>query len=108
MDSLVVPAGSIRVARTAATLQDGGAALIIEDFHLPDAYINAGESVVWTNVDGVPHSVTSGYLGVAEKGFDSGYIGTGQSFTQKFDQPGEYRYTCTLHPSMNGTVLVTE
>ena len=30
------------------------------------------------------------------------------AFTLKFDQPGEYRYTCTLHPAMQGTVFVTE
>jgi plastocyanin len=62
--------------------------------------------VVWTNVDGVPHTVTFGSQGVAEDGFNSGYIVPGQSFAFKFDQPGEYRYTCTLHPSMNGEITV--
>ena len=62
----------------------------------------------WTNVDGVPHTVTSGSQGVAEEGFDSGNIVPGQSFVLRFDQPGEYSYTCTLHPSMNGKIIVAE
>jgi plastocyanin len=66
-----------------------------------------GETLVWTNVDGVPHTVTSGSRGQAEPGFDSGFIGPGQSFVLKFNEPGEYSYTCTLHPFMNAKVVVT-
>jgi plastocyanin len=102
----VVPASDIREARTIAALQEGEAVLSIENFSHLEAELKVGGSVVWTNVDGVPHTVTSGFQGVAEEGFDSGNIVPGQSFVLRFDQPGEYSYTCTLHPSMNAKIVV--
>ncbi len=86
----------------------GTVALSIQQFSHQEARIMVGQTVAWTNADGVPHTVTSGSRGEAEKGFDSGNIATGQSFALRFDQPGEYPYTCTLHPNMNGTVTVVE
>ncbi|MCH8839852.1 MAG: hypothetical protein IH831_04085, partial [Planctomycetes bacterium] len=70
--------------------------------------ISAGEAVVWANADGVVHTITSGSSGVADGGFDSGLVGPGQAYTERFDTPGSYAFTCTLHPAMNGTVIVTE
>jgi plastocyanin len=29
------------------------------------------------------------------------------TFAHRFDRPGEYRYTCTLHAGMDGRVVVT-
>lgn len=105
----VATAASIRDrAPIAATLGEGETAVLIEQFGFSEARIKVGETVVWTNLDGVLHNITSGYEGRTEKGFDSGYIDPGQSFTLKFDQPGEYPYTCTLHHNMNGTVFVVE
>jgi plastocyanin len=104
----VVPASDIREARTIAALQEGESNLSIENFSHQEAHIEAGETVVWTNLDGVAHTVTSGSQGVAENGFDSGNIGSGQSFVFRFDQPGENFYTCTLHPSMNAKIVVRQ
>ena len=81
--------------------------MVIENFNHPEVRVKAGETVFWTNVDGVSHTVTSAAQGVPEDAFDSGYIGPGQSFALRFDRPGEYSYTCTVHPQMNGTVIVT-
>ena len=66
----------------------------------------AGRTVEWTNLDGLPHTVT---LEAAEgqPGADSGLIAPGQSFGLRFDRPGEYLYACTLHPTMRGSILVT-
>jgi YVTN family beta-propeller protein len=60
-----------------------------------------GQSVVWTNADAVPHTVT-GDGGL----WDSGDIEGGKSFTMRFDKPGTYSYYCKYHPMMRGTVLV--
>src|SRR5688572_10912717 len=63
------------------------------------ATINAGETVCWTNMDPVGHTVTS------DSGlFDSGVLGTGEQFRFTFTSPGSYGYTCVLHPGMIGTV----
>ena len=102
----VASAADIRENWTIHTYGADEVGVVIENFGHPEVHLKAGETVFWTNVDGVPHTVTADSRTVAEGGFDSGYIGPGQSFALKFE-PGEYSYICTLHPSMNGTVVVT-
>jgi len=63
--------------------------------------VRAGSTVTWTNSDDEPHSV------VGEAGlFRSGALDTGESFSFRFDRPGTYRYTCSIHPRMVGTIVV--
>ena len=104
----LMPAADIREARTFDDLHEGEVATTIENFKHRNAQIQVGETLVWTNLDGLPHTVTYGSRGVAEPGFDSGLMGPGQSFALKFDRPGKYAFTCTLHPAMNGEIVVTE
>ena len=80
----------------------------IENFAYGEATVRAGESLTWTNVDGVGHTVTEGARGRAEGRFDSGYVAPGGSFKLEFDEPGRFSYTCTLHSFMSGTVIVTQ
>jgi plastocyanin len=63
--------------------------------------INVGDRITWTNSDSVGHTATD--TGGA---FDTGNIGQGESATVRFTQPGTYRYICTPHPSMTGTIRV--
>jgi plastocyanin len=79
----------------------------INNFSFGAVEVQAGNGVVFTNSDGVPHSVTSGLPGNPTGEFDSGAFGTGQTFTATFDQAGEYLIYCTLHPAMTGAVTVT-
>ncbi|HSK14962.1 MAG TPA: plastocyanin/azurin family copper-binding protein [Gaiellaceae bacterium] len=82
---------------------DGGAAVAIEGFVYAPERIEAaaGEEVEWTNHDPADHTVT------AEDGsFDSGTMAEGATFNRVFDDPGEYRYICALHPGMKGVVVV--
>jgi plastocyanin len=63
--------------------------------------IKAGESVIWTNLDSMNHTV------VADNGeFKSGNLGQNATFTFKFDKAGSYPFICGIHPSMKGTVVV--
>jgi plastocyanin len=63
--------------------------------------IKAGSTVTWTNMDDEPHTA------VSDTGlFKSGGMDTNDSFSFKFDKPGTYHYTCTIHPRMTGTVIV--
>ena len=104
----LMPAEKMRETKTRDQPHEGEVANTIENFSHRSAQIQVGETLVWTNMDPVPHTVTLGSRGVAEEGFDSGFIGPGQSFVLRFDRPGTYSFTCTLHPAMNGEIVVTE
>jgi plastocyanin len=65
--------------------------------------VKVGETMTWINDDSGIHTVTS-----KDGVFDSGMMGKGQSFSFTFDKAGEYSYHCEPHPSMVGTVVVTE
>jgi plastocyanin len=63
--------------------------------------VAVGSTVTWANMDDEPHTV------VSESGlFRSGAIDTHESFSFKFDKPGNYHFACSLHPQMIGTVVV--
>jgi len=77
--------------------------VVAKDFMFAPASltVRAGSTVTWTNSDDEPHSV------VGEAGlFRSGALDTGESFSFRFDRPGTYRYTCSIHPRMVGTIVV--
>lgn len=101
-----MPAEAIRETRTIDNLPEGEVSTTIENFSHRNAQIQAGETLAWTNMDAVPHTVTLGSRGAAQGGVDSGLMGPGQSFALKFDQPGTYSFVCTLHPSMRGEIVV--
>ena len=61
--------------------------------------INAGDTVVWTNNDSAPHTITG-------SGLDSGTLETGATFSHTFDTQGDYSYYCAFHPSMTASVTV--
>jgi plastocyanin len=80
--------------------------------------VASGETVTWTNVGKVAHTVTADKSKAADPSnvarppgvdpFDSGFITEGESFSRKFDKPGTYRYFCIPHEGvgMVGTVVV--
>jgi plastocyanin len=68
--------------------------------------IHEGETVTWINEDAAFHSVTSGTYENPNEMFDSGHLDPNESFRVKFDESGIFDYFCTLHPWMNGKVVV--
>jgi plastocyanin len=63
--------------------------------------VKAGSTVTWANMDDEPHSV------VSDTGlFRSGAMDTNESYSFKFDKPGTYHFTCSIHPRMVGTIVV--
>lgn len=61
--------------------------------------VAAGDTIVWTNRDFVPHSVTA-------PGVESGDLGEGVRWSFTPRKKGEIAYICRLHPLMRGVVLV--
>ncbi len=68
--------------------------------------VPVGTSVTWTNRDTYPHTVTSGTRGNPTGLFDSGNINENGTYTYTFQETGTYPYYCTLHPGMDGTIIV--
>ncbi|MGH7187976.1 MAG: cupredoxin domain-containing protein [Acetobacteraceae bacterium] len=65
--------------------------------------IHPGDKVTWINKDSDPHSVFSDDRG---KTFRSDVLDTGDSFSLAFAHPGTFGYYCSVHPYMQGTIVV--
>jgi plastocyanin/cytochrome c553 len=65
--------------------------------------VKAGETVVWINKDPFPHNVSS-----SAGGIHSGDLEPDRQWEFRPTQPGAYSYVCTLHPGMNGRLIVTK
>jgi plastocyanin len=66
--------------------------------------VKTGTTVAWRNDDvQLSHTVTS-TTGV----FDSKNMDRGVVYSYTFTKAGKYPYTCTYHPFMKGTVIVTD
>ncbi len=67
--------------------------------------VKVGTTVIWTNNDGVAHTVTSGDPNAGPSGtFDSGLIKPSHAFKYSFTSAGTTSYFCTVHPWMTGKV----
>jgi plastocyanin len=82
----------------------GGADVTMEGiaFNPAEVTIAAGDTVTWTNEDSAGHDVT----GDAFNSGDPGGIANGDTFEHTFDEAGTFDYVCTVHPGMEGTVVV--
>ena len=92
-------------ARLDATAADPGDALIAardQSFDRADIEIEAGTTVEWRNAGSTTHHLVR-YLGGAKVDED---LPPGRTETATFEQPGTFRYYCTIHPEMSGTVTV--
>jgi plastocyanin len=70
--------------------------------YAPEAVTVArGDTVVWTNEDIVPHTVTA-----RDGAFDSGMIAAGATWRYVVREKGMVEYYCTFHPTMKGTLKV--
>ena len=70
-------------------------------FNAQTITVPAGTEIRWTNHDDIPHTVVS-----EDKSFKSRVLDTDEQFTYTPTKPGTYKYFCSLHPKMTGTVVV--
>jgi plastocyanin len=90
----LVGVGAVVAATRAVTISDFA-------FSPRTITINVGDRVRWTNTDAVVHTATA-----TSGAFDTGDLGEGDSASVRFTIPGTYRYICTPHPTMTGTIRV--
>lgn len=79
-------------------------AVQIDNFAFTPATLTVpvGTAVTWTNHDEEPHNVAA-----SDGSFHSPGMGTGATYTYTFATAGTFDYTCTIHPFMHATVVVT-
>ena len=65
--------------------------------------IARGTTLTWVNDDDIPHAIAA-----TNKAFRSKAMDTEQKFSFTFTEPGIYEYFCSLHPHMQGKVIVKE
>ena len=77
--------------------------IVLEHFHFAPVSltVTAGTTVSWENRDEEAHTVVSN-----DGLFRSGGLSQNDVFTFKFDTPGTYRFLCSIHPQMIGTIVV--
>jgi len=63
--------------------------------------VAAGDTVVWTNKDFLPHSITA-----PEGRVESGDLAPDKSWRFTARKKGEMHYICRLHPVMKGMLVV--
>jgi plastocyanin len=82
----------------------GGTEVTMEEiqFNPAEVTIGVGDAVTWTNNDSVDHDVTADSFSSGE----SGGMANGDTFEHTFDEAGTFDYVCTVHPGMEGTVVV--
>ena len=85
----------------------------------PAISIEIGDTVTWVNSDKEGHTVTSGAssgrfgwmskdFGTPDGLFDSDRFMPSKSWSHTFEKPGTFSYYCTIHPWMEGIVVVNE
>ncbi|MFA6475688.1 MAG: cupredoxin family copper-binding protein [Patescibacteria group bacterium] len=61
--------------------------------------VQKGTTVTWTNNDSAPHQIKA-------DAFNSSQLAKGQSFSFTFNTVGTFDYSCSIHPSMLGKIVV--
>src|SRR3954451_7587118 len=99
------PAPAPGAPSASVAIQTGAEILGNRAFTPDDLNIAAGTTVTWTNTDSVAHTSTSD---VNANGWNSGRIAPRGQFSVAFPTPGTFRYHCSIHPGMIGSVVVVE
>lgn len=66
--------------------------------------VKKGTQVTWTNNDSTAHTVTAD----SGTGPSSGTLQPGGKYSFTFNDVGTFKYHCSIHPDMTGSVTVTE
>jgi plastocyanin len=90
-------------ARAIAAGGAGGVGVLIvgRAYQPANLTVGLGQTVTWRNESLDRHTVTS-----SNGLFNSGTMTNGNTFSVTFTNVGTFDYSCTIHPTMHGSVLV--
>jgi plastocyanin len=91
----------ISVPPSANAAQPAAAAVTIQNFTFSPSplTVSVGTTVAWTNMDSVDHQIKS-------TTFNSSPLPKGQTYSFTFTTAGTYDYSCAIHPTMRGQIIV--
>ena len=76
---------------------------VIQNLRNLNLQVKVGTTIMWTNKDSAPHTVTA-----RDGTFKSAVLYEGKTFAFTFKDAGTYAYFCEIHgDSMSGTVTVS-
>ena len=79
----------------------------VDGCYIPStATVDVGNTVIFLNSDITAHTFTAGTEGWPSNEFDTGLLMTGDSIEYYPDTIGEIPYMCTIHPWMEGLIIV--
>jgi plastocyanin len=95
-------------ADDAAEAPADGNAVTVQGFRFDPSELTVavGDTVVWTNMDGIDHTATSGTADAPDGAFDVDMPEQGTSGEHTFTEAGTFAYFCEVHTSMTGTITV--
>jgi plastocyanin len=97
-------AGVVAIVLFAATPAFAADATVVKignfTFGPQELKVKTGTTVTWTNEDDMPHTV------VSPNNFRSKVLDTDGTHAFTFTTPGTYKYFCSLHLHMTGTIVV--
>lgn len=101
VSSYCIVAGTPAADSPAASLESGTISIREFMFSPTSITVSAGTTVRWKNLDGEPHTVRA-----VDGSFASGALDQNDTFAFRFDKAGTYKYACSIHPQMVGTIVV--
>lgn len=99
------PARPTTIAQQTGERKPAAATVSVDDmrFSPAEVTVKVGDTVTWKFDDKAPHTVQG--IGDKAMGINSPILDKGE-WSYTFTNPGTYRYLCSLHPEMRGSVTV--
>lgn len=110
-ENIVLDPFTLTNAEASGEMAEGEApeVLVVDsNFRVEITNVNVGTTITWVYNGSLPHTVTAD-----DGSFDSGTLGSGDTFSFTFEEAGSYAYYCRIHggpggSGMSGIVNVTE
>jgi plastocyanin len=101
------PAASAGAPTTGCGPSSETAAVTVEiagfEFGPAEATASVGDTVSWSNADAAPHTAT-----LDDGGCETGNIPAGGAGGLVFNEAGTFAYHCAIHPTMTGSITISE
>lgn len=98
------PSGNSQpTSSSASTAAPSGTTVDIKNFMFKPMTLSVavGSKVTWKFEDAANHTVVAD-----DKSFSSPSMSNGQTYSFTFSKAGTYKYVCSIHPFMHGSIVV--